>query len=255
MRIQYDEEEGGLSEAYPEVTELPYASTEERDDLQAAPPDRFAVGVFAEVTELGLALALELLLFADVSEFGVEFADTGSEVLYVAPVTARVIWLCVADDDVEMHAHLRGRVGSSIKVGGKANPMVSRLVRRECKLALRWSPSRRYNVVVSYLFDADQDTQVVLHYEALKLCVPFLSHVVAHDYRVVRKLLEETFRRPVVHVKVELRLNHTVMVSKQRRAGGAAGHLVECLPIARRRLAPAGIPREPEVVQAWWMMS
>lgn len=64
---------------YPQMPQLPRARADEHDDLRNAIPHRTGVGRFAEVAEIRLALALVLLLAADVLELQVEVAQLRGE--------------------------------------------------------------------------------------------------------------------------------------------------------------------------------
>ena len=124
---------------------MPRAGGDQHDELRDAPPHSSRVCPLAQGPKVRLALALELLLAPDVGEPAVEVLDLASEVLDVLAL-AFLVHFGFSYGDVEVHAHLRGREPAAGVIGLEAHGVVARLVRRECKLALRQTSSVDYFV-------------------------------------------------------------------------------------------------------------
>lgn len=187
-------------ETYTKMTELPDTRAQQRDELKGAPPHCPGVGHFGQVPKLGLAFSLVLLFLPNVPEEGVEVSDSLREIGHMRLILVRVVGFCVADDDIEVHAHLH--CGSSVELGEHADAVVARLVRGKGELALGWTAGRGDDMIVSHFADGDVDTHVVLDDKALQSGVPLFGHVVAHHHRVIGQLFQETLGRVGLEVEV-----------------------------------------------------
>lgn len=129
------------------MSELPCTRAYEHDDLRDAIPHRAGVGRLAKVTEVRLALALVLLLPADILELQIQIAQLGGELRDVRAVVLRVR-LGRADDDVEVQPDVRApepRPARGVR-RGQADRVVARFVRGEGEAAVR-RPARLDDVV------------------------------------------------------------------------------------------------------------
>ena len=122
--------------AYLEMPQLPYARRHEYTNLRERVPHRARVRVLAEIAEGGLALALVLLLAADVLELHVQVAQLLGELGDVRAVVFRVR-LRAADDDVEVEPDVRAREPGRAVVAREADGVVTRVVRGEGETAFR----------------------------------------------------------------------------------------------------------------------
>lgn len=127
------------------MPQLPHTSNHQHDDLRQTVPHRPGVGRLAEVAEVGLALALVLLLAADVLELLVEVAQLRRELRDVRPVVLAV-GLRAPDDDVEVQPDVRGGAPRRPRRARQADRVVPRFVRGEREAAVVWS-ARAHDVV------------------------------------------------------------------------------------------------------------
>lgn len=121
------------------MPQLPHTSNHQHDDLRQTVPHRPGVRRLAEVAEVGLALALVLLLAADVLELLVEIPELRGELGDVRPVVFAV-GLRAADDDVEVQPNVRGGAPRRPRRARQADRVVPRFVRGEGEAAVVGPP-------------------------------------------------------------------------------------------------------------------
>ena len=124
---------------------LPHTRYDQHHDLCDAVPHRLRIRRLAEVPEVRLALALVLLLAADVLELLIEVAQLRGELRDVRAVVLPV-GLRAADDDVEVQPDVRGAAPRRARRAREADRVVPRLVRGEREPAVVRAP-RAHDVV------------------------------------------------------------------------------------------------------------
>jgi hypothetical protein len=120
--------------AHLEVPQLPRASPNQHHDLSDAIPHRSRIRQLAQIPKIRFPLPLILLLPPDILKLHVQLPDLGGDFRDVRAVVVEVR-TGFADCDVKVHSNVRGRrePGRADVRGGKADRVVSGIVRGECE--------------------------------------------------------------------------------------------------------------------------